>query len=213
MSRSASAATAPAPPFQAPDWANLPIFPLGAVLFPGGALPLKVFEARYVDMTRECMKSGSPFGICLIKEGAEVGAPAVPHEIGCLATITDWDMQQLGVLQIKTRGVRRFRIVSSRVEANGLIRADTAPIDDDAATGVRAEFAGCMILLKAVLPKLPAELIPEPHDFNNAAWLSNRLAEVLPIPVLAKQRLMELEDADGRLEIIHKFLGQQGLKA
>jgi len=195
-----------------PDWGNLPIFPLGAVLFPGGALPLKVFETRYIDMTRECMKSGAPFGICLIKEGAEVGAPATPHEIGCLASITDWDMQQLGLLQIKTRGSRRFRILSSRIEADGLIRAAAEPIADDAVTGVRAEFAGCMILLKALLPKLPAELIPEPHDFDNAAWLSNRLSEVLPIPALAKQKLMELEDPDSRLEIIHKFLGQQGLK-
>jgi Lon protease-like protein len=213
MNSSAARAPAAAPAFQAPDWANLPIFPLGAVLFPGGALPLKVFEARYVDMTRECMKTGMPFGVCLIKEGAEVGAPAVPHQIGCVANITDWDMQDLGVLQLKTRGAQRFRIRSSRVEANGLIRADTAPIEDDAVTGVRAEFAGCMILLKAVLPKLPAGLILEPHDFDDAAWLSNRLSEVLPIPMLAKQKLMELEDPDGRLEIIHKFLGQQGLKS
>lgn len=195
-----------------PDWGNLPIFPLGAVLFPGGALPLKVFETRYIDMTRECMKSGAPFGICLIKEGAEVGAPATPHEIGCLATITDWDMQQLGVLQIKTRGSQRFRILSSHVEAGGLIRAAAEPIADDAMVGVRNEFAGCMVLLKALLPKLPMELIPEPHDFDNAAWLSNRLSEVLPIPALAKQKLMELQDPDSRLEIIHKYLGQQGLK-
>ncbi len=69
-----------------------------------------------------------------------------------------------------------------------------------------------MILLKALLPKLPPELIPEPHDFDNAAWLSNRLSEVLPIPALAKQKLMELQDPDSRLEIIHKYLGQQGLK-
>jgi len=202
-----------APHYHPPDWANLPIFPLGAVLFPGGVLPLKVFEARYVDMTRECMKAGTPFGICLIKEGGEVGSPAVPHAIGCLATITDWDMEQLGVLQIKTRGLQRFRILSSRVQANGLIRAATQPIADDPVTGVRMEFAGCMILLKALLPKVPADLIPEPHDFDNAAWLSNRLSEVLPIPALAKQKLMELENPDARLEIIHKYLGQQGLKA
>jgi Lon protease-like protein len=182
------------------------------VLFPGGALPLKVFETRYIDMTRECMKSGAPFGICLIKEGAEVGAPATPHEIGCLASITDWDMQQLGLLQIKTRGSQRFRILSSRIEAGGLIRAAAEPITEDPVTPVRAEFAGCMILLKALLPKLPMELIPEPHDFDNAAWLSNRLSEVLPIPALAKQKLMELQDPDSRLEIIHKYLGQQGLK-
>jgi len=200
------------PAYQEPDWSNLPIFPLGTVLFPGGALPLKVFETRYVDMTRECMKAGTPFGICLIKEGAEVGAPATPHEVGCLAVITDWDMQQLGVLQIKTRGAQRFRILSSHAEANGLIRASAEPIADDPVTGVRGELASCMVLLQAVLPKVPADLIPEPHDFNNAAWLSNRLSEVLPIPNLAKQKLMELEDPDSRLEIIHKYLEQQGLK-
>ena len=203
----------PNPQLHPPDWSNLPIFPLGTVLFPGGSLPLKVFEARYVDMTRECMKAGIPFGVCLIKEGAEVGTPAIPHEIGCLANITDWDMQQLGVLHLKTRGSQRFRIRSSRVEANGLIRADAEPIGNDPVTGVRAEFAGCMIVLKAVLPKLPPDLIPEPHDFDNAAWLSNRLSEVLPIPALAKQKLMELENPDSRLEIIHKYLGQQGLKS
>lgn len=201
-----------APVAAAPDWNDLPLFPLGTVLFPGGSLPLKVFEARYVDMTRECMKNGKPFGVCLIKEGAEVGTPAVPHAIGCLATITDWDMQQLGVLQIKTRGLQRFRILESHAESNGLLRARAEPIADDAPTGVRAEFAGCMILLKALLPKLPPEQMPEPHDFDNAAWLSNRLSEVLPIPALAKQKLMELEDPDSRLEIIHKYLGQQGLK-
>ena len=196
-----------------PDWKNLPIFPLGTVLFPSGSLPLKVFEARYVDMTRECMKAGTPFGVCLIKEGGEVGTPAVPHAIGCLASIADWDMQQLGVLQIKTRGSQRFRILSTRIESDGLIRAHAEPIADDPVTGVRAEFAGCMLLLKTVLPKLPPELIPEPHDFDNATWLSNRLSEVLPIPALAKQKLMELENPDSRLEIIHKYLGQQGLKS
>jgi len=209
MSADASATAAMQSP---PDWSRLPIFPLGTVLFPGGALPLRVFEARYVDMTRECMKSRQPFGVCLIKEGAEVGAPAVPHEIGCLAGIGDWDMQQLGVLQIKTRGTQRFRITSSQVESNGLIRARVQPVDDDPPCVVRAEFAGCAVLLRTILPQLPADLIPEPHDFDDATWLSNRLSEVLPIPPLAKQKLMELTDADTRLEIIHRFLEQQGLK-
>ena len=194
------------------DWVALPIFPLGTVLFPGGVLPLKVFEARYVDMTRACMKSGQPFGVCLIREGAEVGVPALPHETGCLAHITGWDMEQLGVLQIATRGTQRFRIVSSIVEADGLIRAHAEPIDADPATPVRADFAACMLLLKSVLPKLPPGVIPEPHDFNDATWLSNRLAEILPIQPLAKQRLMELTDANTRLEIIQQFLEQQGLK-
>ena len=204
--------TSPVSPFVEPDWESLPIFPLGTVLFPGGALPLRVFEARYVDMTRACMKSSRPFGVCLIKEGAEVGAPAVPHETGCLAGIVDWDMQQLGVLQIMTRGTLRFRIESTRVESDGLIRAQARPLPADVPRTVRPEFAACSTLLKSILPQLPSELIPEPHDFDNATWLSNRLSEVLPIPPLAKQKLMELEDPESRLAIIHKFLGQQGLK-
>lgn len=196
----------------APDFSRLPIFPLGTVLFPGGALPLRVFEARYVDMTRECMKSGSPFGVCLIKEGAEVGAPAVPHTTGCLAEIHDWDMQQLGVLSIKTRGTRRFRIIETSVAPDGLIRARAEPIDADAPAAIRTEFGQLSAILRDIMPKVPAEMIPEPHAFEDASWLSNRLSELMPVPALAKQRLMELEDADMRLEIIYRFLGQQGLK-
>ena len=182
------------------------------MLFPGGVLPLRVFEARYVDMTRECMKTGSPFGVCLIKEGAEVGSPAVPHAIGCLAEIHDWDMQQLGVLSIKTRGTQRFRIIYSQAEPDGLIRARAEPMPADAPAPIRAEFSQLCSILRDILPRVPAEMVPEPHAFDDATWLSNRLSELMPVPALAKQKLMELEDADMRLEIIYRFLGQQGLK-
>ena len=195
-----------------PDWSQLPIFALGTVLFPGGLLPLRVFEARYVDMTRECMKRGTPFGVCLIKEGVEVGSPAVPHEVGCLAEIRDWDMQQLGVLHIKTAGTRRFRIESMQAKSDGLIQARAHPLEDDPSILVRPEFIACGAVLQSILPKLPAGVIAEPYNFSDAGWLSNRLAELLPISPVAKQRLMELEDADMRLEIIQRFLGQQGLK-
>lgn len=194
-------------------WADLPLFPLGTVLFPGGLLPLRVFEARYVDMTRECMRTGAPFGVCLIREGREVGAPAVPHEVGCLATITGWDMEQLGVLHLKTRGTRRFRIGSTRAEPDGLLRAAAEPMADDPATAVRPEYAGCADVLRALLAQLPPEAVPAPHRFEDAGWLSNRLAEVLPVPALARQRLMELDSPDTRLSILHRFLSQQGLKA
>ncbi len=209
---SAASAHAGAAAGSGPDWSQLPIFPLGTVLFPGGLLPLRVFEARYVDMTRDCMKRGTPFGVCLIKEGVEVGSPAIPHSVGCLAEIRDWDMQQLGVLHIKTVGTRRFRIETMKAKSDGLIQAAARPIDDDARVVVRPEFVACGAILQSILPKLPAGMIAEPYYFSDAGWLSNRLAEVLPIPPVAKQRLMELEDADMRLEIIQRFLEQQGLK-
>ncbi len=204
----------PLPPLalHPPDWSNLPLFPLGTVLFPGGVLPLRVFEARYVDMMRECMKANQPFGVCLIKEGHEVGAPAVPHEVGCLATITDFDMQQPGVLTIVTRGAGRIRVLDTHAQANGLVRARAEAITDDPAAAVPAAFSVCALTLRAILPQLPAGMIAEPHQFDDATWLSNRLAEILPVQTLAKQRLMELPDALTRLDIIHTFLGQQGLK-
>ena len=203
-----SAASAPG----APDWSNLPLFPLGTVLFPGGVLPLRVFEARYVDMMRECMKADRPFGVCLIKEGSETGTPAVPHDAGCLAGIVDFDMQQLGVLNIRTHGGGRFRVLATRNEASGLVRAHAEAIADDPALPVPLEFSNCSLILKAILPKLPTGMLREPHQFEDAAWVSNRLAEILPIQSLAKQKLMELTNPLLRLEIIHKFLGQQGLK-
>ena len=197
----------------APDWSNLPLFVLGTVLFPGGVLPLRVFEARYVDMMRECMKAGQPFGVCLIKEGKEVGTPAVPHDAGCLAHIVDFDMEQLGVLNIRTHGGARFRVLATRNEASGLVRARAEARPDDAAVPVPASLSNCALMLRAIVPKLPAGIIRVPHQFDDAAWVSNRIAEILPIQPLAKQRLMELDDPLARLEIIHKFLEQQGLKA
>lgn len=203
-----SSGSAPA----APDWSNLPLFLLGTVLFPGGVLPLRVFEARYVDMLRECMKAGQPFGVCLIKEGSEVGAPAVPHDAGCLAQIVDVDMEQLGVLNIRTHGGARFRVLDTRNEASGLVRARAEARPDDAAVPVPAGFGNCALILRAIVPKLPAGIVREPHQFDDAAWVANRIAELLPIQPLAKLRLMELDDPLVRLEIIHKFLARQGLK-
>ena len=194
------------------DWDNLPLFTLGTVLFPGGVLPLRVFEARYVDMMRERMKSGQPFGVCLIKEGAEVGGPAVPYDVGCLASIVDFDMPQLGVLNLRTHGGGRFRVLETRSETDGLVRARAEALADDAPVPVPAAFDQSALMLRAILPKLPAELVRTPHQFDDAAWVSNRLAEILPIQPLAKQHLMELTDPLMRIEIIHKYLAQQGLK-
>lgn len=94
---------------------RIPLFPLNTVLFPGGLQPLKIFEQRYLDMAAACMKDNSPFGICLIDKGGEVGRAAVPHGVGTLATITNWEMEQLGILMITAQGGRRFRIIETQV--------------------------------------------------------------------------------------------------
>jgi Lon protease-like protein len=190
---------------------NVPIFPLNAVLFPGGLLPLRVFEARYMDMTRDCLKRDEPFGVCLIREGSEVGAPAVPEGIGCLAKILECDMQQQGILNIKTRGGQRFRILKRRTGAQGLTSADIELIPQEASAPVPEEFAACARLLEMVVADQGRPIFAEPHAFNDASWVGYRLAEILPVPLAAKQKLLELTDSLGRLSILQRFLEGQGL--
>ena len=194
----------------APD---VPIFPLGTVLFPGGLLPLRVFETRYMDMTRECMKEQKPFGVCLIKSGREVGEPAVPEEIGCLAHIQDWDMRELGVLSLRTQGGQRFRIRDSVVTGEGLVRASIDLIEPEPAATLPSEFAACANLLELVVADKSAAVFAEPHRFDDATWVGYRLTEILPVPLAAKQRLLELDDSVLRLQILYRFLEQRGLIA
>jgi Lon protease-like protein len=190
---------------------NVPIFPLNTVLFPGGLLPLRVFEARYMDMARDCLKRDTPFGVCLIREGSEVGAPAVPEGIGCLAKIIECDMQQQGILNVKTQGGQRFRILEHRTGAQGLSSADIELIPAENGAEVPAEFGACARLLEMVVADQGRAIFAEPHAYNDAAWVGYRLAEILPVPLAAKQKLLELGDSVARLSILQRYLEGQGL--
>jgi uncharacterized protein len=190
---------------------QVPIFPLNAVLFPGSLMPLRVFEARYMDMARDCLRHERPFGVCLIREGREVGAPATPEPVGCLARITDWDMQQLGLLHLKTLGGQRFRIRASQNSAQGLVSADIELIPPEEAIPLPGNFVSCARLLELVAADQDRPIFAEPHEFGNAAWVGYRLAEILPVPLAAKQKLLELTDSLARLEILQRFLEQRGL--
>jgi uncharacterized protein len=190
---------------------KIPIFPLNTVLFPEGLLPLRVFETRYMDMTRDCLKRNRPFGVCLIREGAEVGAPAVPEAVGCLARITDWDMQQQGILGLRTRGGQRFRIVERSAGSEGLISAEVELVAPEPPAPVPAEYAGCAKLLQMLVADQGKEIFAEPHAFHDAAWVGYRLADILPVPLVAKQKLLELTDSLQRLAILQRYLEQRGL--
>ena len=194
-----------------PDPGDLAIFPLNAVLFPGGLLPLRVFEQRYMDMAKSCLKDDLPFGVCLIRSGHEVGAPAAPEPIGCTARIFEWDMQQFGVLSIKTLGEQRFRIRASKVTDAGLTRAEVEMLPQDADATLPEEFEACAALLKAVIDEHGPGILATPAKFDSISWVSSRLTEILPVPLAAKQKLLELEDATQRIEILNKFLQQHRL--
>ena len=190
---------------------EFPLFPLGSVLFPGGVLSLKVFEQRYLDMAAECLRRKSPFGVCLIASGKEVGEPAKPHMIGTLAHIDNAEMPQLGILMVKVRGAQRFRILSSTALADGLLQASVELIDEIEGCVVPDTLQGVLPLLRKIVSDVGPEKMPSPHAFDDAAWVGYRLTEILPVQALAKQKLLELEDPVSRLEIIHTYLAQRQL--
>ncbi len=207
---------------------SLPIFPLRTVLFPGGLLPLRVFEARYMDMVRNAMRDANEFGVCLIRKGEEVGERDVDTaDVGCRARIDDWNMEQLGVLQIWTTGTARFRIVSRRTQADGLLVADVEPVEAETASSIPADAVPCQALLQRIVQRLEDERAKQaesptdgeavpipialPYLFDDATWVGNRLCELLPIPLGAKQKLMALTDAPTRLELVLRYLKQHGI--
>ncbi|RKP49211.1 LON peptidase substrate-binding domain-containing protein [Trinickia fusca] len=203
-------------------YADLPLFPLHAVLFPDGLLPLKIFEARYLDMARACLRENTPFGVCLLKSGAEVAQPdepAVPESVGCLAQIEECDVDAYGMLRVCARGTRRFRLLSHRTEPGGLLVGMAEPVPDDIpleGTDALAKFGACAEVLERIIETIrerDAASLPfaEPFRFDDPTWVSNRLSEVLQIPLRTRQKLMELADAGVRIDAVHHYMQQHQL--
>jgi Lon protease-like protein len=190
---------------------EIPLFPLNSVLAPGGQLALKLFETRYLDMAARCMREKTPFGVALIKEGGEVGAPALSHTLGTTARITHWDMNQPGLLFITVQGEQRFQIEERRVASDRLQYARVRYLPEPTPQPVPPQLAAMLPLLQAVLADAGETRFPEPHRLDDATWVGYRMAEILPIPALARQRLLELDDTVSRLEIIDAYLRQHKL--
>ncbi len=202
-----------------PNDSWLPLFPLKTVLFPAGVLTLKVFETRYIDMVRDCMKNNARFGVVLIKSGQEVGTAAEPETVGTLARITHLDMPSLGVMMLRTQGEERFRILDTRVLPDQRLEARVVPVAPDAEAPVSAPHVHCAKALKIVIDDIEARaqaqqgesfdsVFAHPLQFESAGWVANRWCEILPIPLKARQKLLELEDARTRLSIVHQYLQQ-----
>lgn len=185
------------------------IFPLGTVLFPGGTLPLRIFEQRYMEMTKACLRDGRPFGVCLIREGREVGEPAVPESVGCLATIERWDMPQLGLFELIARGGDRFRLLDTQVARNGLMSGSIERIEEEPP---RAPVdPPCRDVLKLIIERVGEASFPSPISLEDPLWVSYRLAEVLPLDPRLKQELLELHGATERLDRLREVLVEKGL--
>jgi uncharacterized protein len=180
---------------------TLPLFPLQTVLVPGAALQLRIFETRYLDLVRDCGRSGTGFGVCLILEGDEAGVPAVPAAVGAEARIEDFGTTEDGLLMLSVRGMRRFRVRRTRVRSNGLILGDVEWCEPDPDDELRPEHSLLGAVLRQVIERAGGELskLP-PSRFDDAAWVGWRLAEFLPLSNPQRQMLLQEDDAHARLD-------------
>jgi Lon protease-like protein len=180
---------------------SIALFPLNIVLFPGGALPLRIFETRYVDMVRRCMRGSQAFGVALIREGNEVG-PAETFDVGTLAKIVDFHQLSDGLLGLSCIGEQRFRIRSRGRQADGLNLAEVDWLASEPTVAVPSRHVRLSELLKSVLPQLGEVYTGIEMRLDDAAWVGHRLAEILPIPLTDKQSYLELDDPIERLDVL-----------
>jgi Lon protease-like protein len=198
--------------------AALPLFPLRSVLFPGGLLALKVFEARYLDLVAECLRHQQPFGVVCLLQGGEVRADkgTVRFEnTGVLARLDDVDSEQSGVLRVRCSGTRRFRLEGAAAQqADGLWVGRAELLPDDPALLPSTEHqptAQALANAIATLKTQGNEPFNLPHRLDDAGWVANRWCEILPISLSAKQKLMELDDPQLRLQLVHDYLRGKGV--
>lgn len=214
------------------DFNALPLFPLGTVLFPGGSLPLQIFEVRYLDMVQRCHREGTPFGVVCLTQGSEVMQrdrqggegfrPESFHTVGTLAQIVEFDQPQPGLLVIATQATERFRIKSSQRLKYGLWVAEAEPVPADPVVAIPEELAGIAQALHQLNQRLQQEqpgligpypdYAPNGTPWQEAGWVANRWAELLPLPVETKQQLLTLDNPLLRLELVGDALDQMGIE-
>lgn len=187
---------------------DIPLFPLNTVLFPGGFLPLRIFEPRYLDMVAQCMQQQSPFGVVLIGDGNEVGAPAETLSVGTLAAIVDFDKSRDGMLMVACIGGDRFRILEARSEPSRLLRGRVEIIPDGEDRVMSPSHETLAGFLRAVVnqPGMSRRIAPPDINYASPLEVGYRLAELLPVGLEEQQQLLEMSDASARLDHIARLL-------
>ncbi|UCG74358.1 MAG: LON peptidase substrate-binding domain-containing protein [Chromatiales bacterium] len=184
---------------------SIPLFPLRTVLFPGGPLPLRVFEPRYLDMISRCMKDDAEFGVVMIRDGSEVGDARIA-EIGTRARITDWYQGSDGILGVTAVGTQRFVLQAVDKQADGLYLGTVEALAPEPEVALPAEYEPMATLLKAVIEDLGKLYDPLPKHYEDAAWVAARFAEILPMEIEQKQTCLEIDDPIQRLEYVRPLL-------
>jgi uncharacterized protein len=193
---------------------SLPLFPLGAVLYPQGVLPLRIFEVRYLDMVNKCVQAGAPFGVVALTQGTEVQTPAQTEtfaHVGTLATIDHHTSPQPGLKLLRCSGTQRFRITRRERLKHGIWIADVEHCDADMAVAIPQELQNCAESLHKIVDTLPEQaptfsVNATENCWDDCAWVSNRWCELLPLPLEMKQRMLELDNPLIRLELVSDIL-------
>lgn len=186
---------------------ELPLFPLSSVLYPQGSLSLRIFETRYLDMIRDCARSNSGFGVCLILEGEEVGEPSIPAAVGTLARIVDFHTTEDGLLGIHAQGGERFQVQRTRIRENGLIHASVEWLAEDEKRVVPPECALLATILERFHEQVGGEYARVERDrYDDATWVGYRLAEALPLQPDERQLILQLNDPIERLVQLMHYL-------
>jgi len=186
---------------------DIPLFPLPVVLFPGGRLPLRIFEPRYLDMVRECSATDSVFGVCLVNNHEDTNSPATHLRIGTTAKISDFSTLDDGLLGIVARGEHRFIIQSTRMRDNGLLMAEVDLLDEAVFVETPDEYSVLSLIAGRMMEQV-GENYPsfQPAELQNASWLGYRLSELLPLENTERQSLLELSDPLQRLQVLLELL-------
>jgi Lon protease-like protein len=184
---------------------RVPLFPLGTVLFPGGPLPLRIFEPRYLDMLSDCLKNDRPFGVLLIREGDETGL-ATTYEVGTLAKIVDWYQGSDGLLGVTAIGGQRFRLTANQQQADGLNVGECDLLPDEPLLALPENFKAIADILAGVLDDLGRLYESIERHYDDASWVSYRFIEVLPISLEQKQQCLERCDPMERLRLVRQVL-------
>jgi len=185
--------------------AMIPLFPLNNVLFPEGEITLKIFEPRYIDMVSECLRSDTGFGTCLIREGVETGLSAEFFPMGTYARIIDWDQTDSGLLEITATGERRFKVERMELRSDQLRMGEVSWLDDDE-DSMPVSYQAFSDLLKEISHRYELPYTKQTERFDDAKWVSERLAELLPFEMSAKQALLEMDNALHRLDYMQALL-------
>lgn len=186
---------------------EIPLFPLRTVLFPGGFLPLRIFEQRYLTMIRDCARSDTGFGVCLIREGEEAVSPVKTAQLGTHAQVVDWYTLEDGLLGVSAVGTIRFMVEDTWQQDDGLFKAQVRVVPEPAWCRIPESFSVLGDVLGRFMEKV-GDNYPEytPDHLQDANWVGYRLSELLPLSGIEKQHLLELSDPVERLQNLIEIL-------